>query len=162
MTKGAVGETLQKGQQKKRDRRQWKDNKKLTKKRVGKSAVAHGENTEISAGNALKIHKCHRLNTAKCYKNTNSEYRTFFFLIGIHSMHSWTATTRHGVKRIPEFSSARKETVDIDILVTSRNGDTKIMQSIRIMRRPPLRKRKLNQLSQFWKMSAKVIPIEKT
>ena len=26
-------------------------------------------------------------------------------------------------QRIPEFSHARKETVDIDILVTSRNGD---------------------------------------
>ena len=35
-------------------------------------------------------------------------------------------------KRIPEYSCARKETVDIDILVTSRNGDRKIMQSIRI------------------------------
>ena len=45
---------------------------------------------------------------------------------------------------IPEFTRARKETVDIDILVTSRNGDRKIMQSIRITR-----KRKWNQLSQF-------------
>ena len=36
----------------------------------------------------------------------------------------------------------RKETVDIDILVTSRNGDRKIMQSIRIMSRPPSRKTK--------------------
>ena len=26
-------------------------------------------------------------------------------------------------QRIPEFSSVRKETADIDILVTSRNGD---------------------------------------
>ena len=34
----------------------------------------------------------------------------------------------------------RKETVDIDILVTSRNGDRKIMQSIRITSRPALRK----------------------
>ena len=33
---------------------------------------------------------------------------------------------------IPEFSCAGKETVDIDILVTSRNGDRKIMQPIRI------------------------------
>ena len=41
---------------------------------------------------------------------------------------------------IPEFSSARKETVDIDILVTSRNSDRKIMQSIRITSRPPSRK----------------------
>ena len=44
-------------------------------------------------------------------------------------------------QRIPEPSCARKETVDIDILVTSRNGDRKIIQSIRITSRPS-RKRK--------------------
>ena len=55
-------------------------------------------------------------------------------------------------QRIPESSCARKEidiAVDKDILVTSRNGDRKIMQSIRITTRPPTRKRKWNQLSQF-------------
>ena len=46
--------------------------------------------------------------------------------------------------RIPEFSHARKETIDIDILLTFTNGDRKIMQSIRITGRPPLRKRKWN------------------
>ena len=61
--------------------------------------------------------------------------------------------------RIPEPSCARQETVNIDILVTFRNGDRK---SIRIMSRPPSRKRKWNQLSQFWRTSTKVIPIEKT
>ena len=50
---------------------------------------------------------------------------------------------------IPEFGWARKETVDIDILVTSRNVDRKIMQSIRITSRPTLRKRGWNQLCQF-------------
>ena len=50
---------------------------------------------------------------------------------------------------IPESSCVRKETVDIDILVASRNGDRKIMQSIRIMSTPPSRKRKWDQLSQF-------------
>ena len=65
-------------------------------------------------------------------------------------------------QRIPESSRARKETVDIDILVTSRNGDRKVMQSIRITSRTPSRKRKQNQLSQFWRTSPKVIPIEKT
>ena len=34
-------------------------------------------------------------------------------------------------QRIPESSCARKETVDKDILVTSRNGDRKNMQSTR-------------------------------
>ena len=52
-------------------------------------------------------------------------------------------------QRIPEFIRERKETVDIDILVTPRNGDRKIMQSIRITSRPTSRKRKWNQLSQF-------------
>ena len=52
-------------------------------------------------------------------------------------------------QRIPELSHARKETVDIDILVRSRNGDKKIMQSIRITSRPSSRKGKWNQFSQF-------------
>ena len=52
-------------------------------------------------------------------------------------------------QRIPEFSCARKETVDIDILVTFRNGDRKIMQSIRITTRSLSMIRKRNQLSQF-------------
>ena len=43
-------------------------------------------------------------------------------------------------QRIPEYSCARNETVDIDILVTSRNGDIKIMQSVRITSRLPLEK----------------------
>ena len=39
--------------------------------------------------------------------------------------------------------------VDLDIVLTSRNGERKIMQSIRITSRPPLKKRKCNKLSQF-------------
>ena len=69
------------------------------------------------------------------------------------------AFSRH---RIPESSCARKETVQIDILVISRNGDRKIMQTIRITSRPALRIRTSNQFSQFRKTSTKVIPIEKT
>ena len=45
-------------------------------------------------------------------------------------------------KRIPESIYARKKTVDLDILVTSRKGDRKIMQSIRTTSRPPSRMRK--------------------
>ena len=52
-------------------------------------------------------------------------------------------------QRIPDSSRERKETVDIDILVTYRNGHRKIMQSIKMTIRPPSRKRKWNQLSQF-------------
>ena len=61
-------------------------------------------------------------------------------------------------KRIRESSCARKETVDIDILVTSRTGDRKIIQSIRITSGLPLRIRKWNQLCQFGRTSNKVIP----
>ena len=50
-------------------------------------------------------------------------------------------------QRIPESSCVRKETVDIDIIVTSKNGDRKIMQSIRVTNRPTSRKRKWNQFS---------------
>ena len=49
-------------------------------------------------------------------------------------------------QRIPESSCARKETVEIDILKTSRNADRKIMQSITITSRHPLRIRKWRQL----------------
>ena len=61
---------------------------------------------------------------------------------------------------IQEPSCVRKETVDIDILVTSRHDDRKTMQSIRITRRALSRKRKWNQLSQFSRTSSKPIPIE--
>ena len=40
------------------------------------------------------------------------------------------------------FSRGRKGTVDVDILVTSRNGDRKIIKSIRITSRHSWRKRK--------------------
>ena len=52
-------------------------------------------------------------------------------------------------KVIPESSCTRKETVDIDILLTTGNDDRKIMQSIRVTSRPASRKRKWNKLSQF-------------
>ena len=55
MTKGAVGETMHKGQKKERS-----GNKKTPRnwqKRAGKSAAAQSKNTEISARKALKIRK---------------------------------------------------------------------------------------------------------
>ena len=52
-------------------------------------------------------------------------------------------------QRIPEGSCARKVIVEINILVTSRNGDRKFMQSITITSRPPSTIRKWKQLSQF-------------
>ena len=51
--------------------------------------------------------------------------------------------------RIPEPGCALKKTVDIGTLVTSGNGDRKIMPSVRIRSRTPSRIRKWNQLSQF-------------
>ena len=65
-------------------------------------------------------------------------------------------------QRVSESSCAKKETVDIDVLVTSKNGDRKIMQSIRITGRPPSREMKRNELSQFRWTSTKVIPIGNT
>ena len=65
-------------------------------------------------------------------------------------------------QKIPESSCARKETVDIHILVTSRNGDRKIMLAIRIISRPLLKIRKWSQFSQFRWTPTKVILIEET
>ena len=45
-------------------------------------------------------------------------------------------------QRIPESSCVRKETAHINILVTSRNADRIIKQSIGIMSRPPSRKKR--------------------
>ena len=47
-------------------------------------------------------------------------------------------------QRIAESSCMRKETVEVDILVTSKNGDRKIMQTMTIMSRLPSRIRKWN------------------
>ena len=64
-------------------------------------------------------------------------------------------------QRITEPSCARKETAYIEILVSSRNGDRNIMQSIWITSRPPSKIRTWNQFSQFRSKSTKLIPIEK-
>ena len=47
-------------------------------------------------------------------------------------MVDWVIGQRKGFYRqkIPESSCVRKETVDTDVLVTFRNGDRKIIQSI--------------------------------
>ena len=50
-------------------------------------------------------------------------------------------------QKIPDLSCTNKETVDIDILLTGRNGDTKIMQSI--TSGPVKKMKKWKQLSQF-------------
>ena len=50
---------------------------------------------------------------------------------------------------IPESSCTRKETVYTDILIKSRNGGRKIMQSIRIASGPPTRIRQEKQSIKF-------------
>ena len=52
-------------------------------------------------------------------------------------------------QRIPESSCERNETAEIDIFVTSSNGDRKIMHSIRRTSRTASRIRKWSQFSQF-------------
>ena len=48
-------------------------------------------------------------------------------------------------QRIPGSGCVRKETIYIDILVTSRNSDRKIKQFARLTMRPPSRISKSNQ-----------------
>ena len=63
------------------------------------------------------------------------------FLIMIHTTAKYRVTRKRSTKRLKD--------TDIDILVTSRNGERKIMQSLRITSRPTSRERKWNQLIQF-------------
>ena len=63
---------------------------------------------------------------------------------------------KHSIGREFQSSCARNEMVDIDVLETSRKSGRKIMQSIRITSRLSLRKRKWDQLSQFWRTSTKI------
>ena len=52
-------------------------------------------------------------------------------------------------QRIPQPGCGRKEAVYIDIPIASRNGDRKIMQSIRITSGTPTRIQKRNSFSQL-------------
>ena len=75
----------------------------------------------------------------------------FFYCVSLNPRlnshyEAWSYKKKKNKKIIRESSCAKKE---IDILVTSRNGDRKIMQSIRITSRPPSSIRKWNQLSQL-------------
>ena len=63
---------------------------------------------------------------------------------------------KHSLGREFQSSCARKEMVDIDVFETSRKSVRKIMQSIRITSRLSLRKRKWDQLRQFWRTSTKI------
>ena len=47
------------------------------------------------------------------------------------------------MQRIPEASCVSKKTIDIDILVTSGNGDRKIMQTNRINKQTSLENREM-------------------
>ena len=92
----------------------------------------------------------------------NNHYGAWSYKKKKHKNHTKLKHRRKLKQRIPESSCARKETVDKDILVISRNGDRKSIQSIRITSRPPSRRRKWKQLSQFRCTSTKVILVEKT
>ena len=92
--------------------------------------------------------------------------KTYIWKISVNSRLKATKIIGQGKEfyrqRIPESSSARKENVHINILVTSGKSDRKLMQSIRIINRSSTRKSKWNQLSKFQRTSTKLIPIEKT
>ena len=58
-------------------------------------------------------------------------------------------------QQIPESSCGWKETVDSDILITCRNGDRKIMESIRVTSSPTSRIRKWSQLSRIFQIAVR-------
>ena len=71
------------------------------------SFVWHSHDTRWSNPGSLKIPSYHiktygrysMLNTIYVWNHLQKCHQNVFFLIGIHSIQSWTATTRHGVTR---------------------------------------------------------------
>ena len=118
---------------------------------------------------ATARHGVTRKRSTKRLKHTGNLFRKNPHLKDVCSgFNSWIKATKiigqrkpFCKQRILESSCARKGTADIDILVTSRNSDTKIMQSIWITSRLTSKIRKLNQLNQFRWTYTKAIPIEK-
>ena len=110
---------------------------------------------------ATRRHRVTRKRCKKILKHTRKKeptVKTCLLILDLKPFRSCIKRKEFYRQRIPEFSCVRKETVDIDIFVTSRNGDRKIMQSVRITSRPPTGKRKWNHLSQFWRTSTKKYP----
>ena len=68
--------------------------------------------------------------------SVNSDFKAIWNIEGKHST-GFSQRKAFYMKRIPESSSMRKKTVDLDINITCRNGHRKFMQSIRIMNRSP-------------------------
>ena len=95
---------------------------------------------------ATSRHGVTRKRSTKKLKHTGNPFRTYSSKMSVNSR--LKATKIIGQRKafyrqkIPESSSEKKETADIDIFVTSRNGDRKIMRSIRITSGPTSRKRK--------------------
>ena len=71
MTKGAVGETLWKGQKKERQVAT-KRCQETDKKKAGKLVAAHGKNAEISAWKVLKICKMPQTECSKMLRKYKS------------------------------------------------------------------------------------------
>ena len=59
--------------------------------------------------------------------------------------------SKESILHAMESSYGRKETAEIDILITPRNGDRKIMQANRLTDRPPARIRKVVNVK-MWKV----------
>ena len=94
----------------------------------------------------------------KRLKHTGDLFRKNLQVKNVCQFYTYTHLDQRKVfcrRKIQESSCAKEETIDIDILVASRNGDGKITQFIRITSRPPSRITKRNQLSQFRWTSSK-------
>ena len=107
----------------------------------------------MQGGTATTRHGVTKKRSTKALEHTGNLFRKNLQLKDVNSRLKAAKIIRQRKafyrQRIPESSCAKKGTVDIDILVTSWNGYGKIMQSTKIMSRPPSRKRKWNQFCQF-------------
>ena len=94
-----------------------------------------------------------RKRSTKPLKSTRNLFRKIHVIKGLLVLNLKPFKSKiignHSIVREFQSGCARKETVDTHTLTKSRNGDRKIMLSVRVMSRPPSRIRKWNQLSYF-------------
>ena len=98
----------------------------------------------MQGSTATTRHGVTRKRSTKRLKYTGNLFRKNLILY-LRPLRSYVKEKNSIGRKFQSLAVRGKKTIDIETLVTSRNGGRKIMQSIRIRSRPPSRIRKWNQ-----------------
>ena len=102
----------------------------------------------MQGSTATTRHGVTRKRSTKRLKYTGNLFRKNLILY-LRPLRSYVKEKNSIGRKFQSLAVRGKKTIDIETLVTSRNGGRKTMQSIRIRSRPHSRIRKWNQFRQF-------------